>query len=594
MGDELYRVVFTGRLVEGASGKQTLANLAQLFKKSPEEIRKVFSKPGTVIRSNLPLLKAEKMLAGLTRAGALCQIEVVSQKPDKSVSAKAVTADKYSPPENVLTGRAPQIFALTPMKGDLTLDPITCGRITSHPGGLETARLDRSFVAFTDILAVVVFSLEERSTDFKILLFTAGHKRPLLTEGMQVAFGEFPGVAGESISSSLRNFLCFLAIQNPDLCVDETTASYMKGGVALVRGDDPLLLATEIHTALVSAGIDCNRPAQNAPDPETVVAPKPVQSHVAKPPVEPIAQESPTPVREIDLRAEIGNWVDRWPLPLAICLLVGFLLPFLKKSLLYDSFNLIWFWNQLGFGVSGEQAAAMATYSSSQWGAAYALLPLISFVLVLLTAFAVPKSWRGLILFLAGSVPLLLAFTLFFSSGEIYGLIFLPNTAAGGGLMLALLFCALLVATVNHLAKHVIYHLHLRMLQGLGSLMLLLLTVLAFIAPDWNNFAMYLLYLVWLAIALLSLKGAITGANDEGNLSLISLLFRVALVLTPVAVIVAQSMYDNPFVTYVIESGGGVSPLILSSLKAFLIYYSMAIATGVGLVQILGQRYAGR
>jgi hypothetical protein len=75
---------------------------------------------------------------------------------------------------------------------------------------------------------------------------------------------------------------------------------------------------------------------------------------------------------------------------------------------------------------------------------------------------------------------------------------------------------------------------------------------------------------------------------------LISLLFRVALLLTPIAVIIAQSSYDNPFVTYVLESGGGVLPLLVVSLKAFLIYSSMAMATGVGLVQMLGRRYAGR
>ena len=75
MSDELYRVVFTGRLVEGVSGQQALENLAQLFKKTPDQIRKVFSKPGTVIRSNLPLLTAEKMLAGLTKAGALCRLQ---------------------------------------------------------------------------------------------------------------------------------------------------------------------------------------------------------------------------------------------------------------------------------------------------------------------------------------------------------------------------------------------------------------------------------------------------------------------------------------------------------------------------------------
>jgi hypothetical protein len=587
MSDELYRVVFTGRLVEGVSGKQALENLSQLFKKTPDQIRKVFSKPGTVVRSNLPLLTAEKMLAGLTRSGALCRLQ--------PMSAEAVAAPE---PDNshpvMLTGSAPQVFALQAVQADLTLDPISCGRITSHPAGLETSRLDRSFIAFTDILAATVYTLTEGSNDLNLVLFTAGHKRPLLIEGMHIAFGEFPDVPGQNLPTSLRNFLNFIVAQNPDICADEKTAAYMGGGAALVWSDEPLLLSTQVNASLVQAEIELGRKPLNAPAPGTVVEPKPSARPAPQPVREEIQPESPAPVREIDLRAEIEGWVDRWPLPLAIALMIGFLLPLLKKSLLFDSIHLIWFWNLLGFGLDGSQIAAMATYSSGQWNEVYLLLPLISAFLLFITLFAIPKRWRGLVMFVAGSVPLSLAFTLFWSGGEIYCLIFLPVTAAGGGLMLALLIAALLVATVNHLSKHSIVHLHLRLLQALGSLVLLLLTILAFIAPDWNNFALYLLYTVWLVIALLSIKGVIKGANDETSQVLISLLFRIALLLTPIAVIVAQSAYDNPFVTFVVESGGGVVPLVVSCLKAFLIYYSMAIAFGVGMVQMLGRRYAGR
>ncbi len=591
MSEELYRVVFTGRLVEGISGKQALENLTRLFRKTPEEIRTVFSKPGTVIRSKQTLLKAEKMLAGLTRAGVLCQLQLM---PNEDVVQTPASSVGEKPLPIVVTGSAPQIFPLTSVKADLTLDPISCDRISSHPGGIETTRLDRSFIAFTDILAVTVFALEEGNNDLKLILFTAGHKRPLLIDGMKVSFGEFPGVAGVNLPTSLRNFLCFLAFQNPEICADEKTASYVHGSPPLVWSDEPLLLASQIHASLLLAEIDLERQAVNAPDPGTAVESKPLIRAVQQTlTVEEEIEES-VPVREIDLRAELENWVDRWPLPLAAALLLGFLLPHLKYSLLFDSFELVWFWNLLGVDSGVQQAAAMATYSSGEWSKLYALLPLISAVLMLLAAFAVPKRWRGLLLFIAGTGPLALAFTLFCSGGEIYGLIFLPVTANGGGMMLALLIAALLLAVVNHLGKHAIVHLHLRLLQSLGCLVMLLLTVLAFIAPDWNNFAMYLLYMVWLCIALVSIRGAISGSNDEGSQTLISLLFRVALLMTPIAVIIAQSAYDNPFVTYVVEGGGGLFPLLVASLKAFLIYYAMAMATGVGLVQMLGRRYAGR
>jgi hypothetical protein len=392
----------------------------------------------------------------------------------------------------------------------------------------------------------------------------------------------------------LRNFLNFIVAQNPDICADEKTAAYMGGEAALVWSDELLILSSQINASLMQAGIDLGRKPLNAPAPGTVVESKPVARPAPQPVIEEIQAESPAPVREIDLRAEIESWVDRWPLPLAIALMIGFLLPLLKNSLLFDSFHLIWFWNLLGYGLEGPQVAAMATYSSGQWNEIYLLLPLTSAFLLFITLFAIPKRLRGLVLFIAGSVPLAFAFTMLRSGGEIYGLIFLPASAAGGGMMLALLIAALLVATVNHLSKHSIVHLHLRLLQALGSSFLLLLTIFAFITPDWNNYALYGLYTVWLVIALLSIKGVLKGANDETSQVLISLLFRIALLLTPIAVIVAQMAYDNPFVTFVVESGGGIIPLVVSCTKAFLIYYSMAIAIGVGMVQMLGRRYAGR
>jgi len=312
MSEELYRVVFTGRLVEGVSGKQALENLTRLFRKTPEEIRTVFSKPGTVIRSKQSLLKAEKMLAGLTQAGVLCQLQLM---PNDAVVKTTASSVGEKPLPIVVTGSAPQVFALTSVKADLTLNPISCGRISSHPGGIETTRLDRSFIAFTDILAVTVFALAEGNNDLKLILFTAGHKRPLLIDGMQISFGEFPGVADLNLPTSLRNFLTFLASQNPELCADEKTAAYMQGGAPLVWGDEPLHLASQIHASLLLAEIALERQAINAPDPGTVVEVKPVIRPLHQALTEEERIEERVPVREIDLRGELEKWVDRWPPP---------------------------------------------------------------------------------------------------------------------------------------------------------------------------------------------------------------------------------------------------------------------------------------
>jgi hypothetical protein len=42
------------------------------------------------------------------------------------------------------------------------------------------------------------------------------------------------------------------------------------------------------------------------------------------------------------------------------------------------------------------------------------------------------------------------------------------------------------------------------------------------------------------------------------------------------------------------DNEAGVVPIAVASLKALFIYGGMALTAGVGLVQILGRRYAGR
>ena len=147
-----------------------------------------------------------------------------------------------------------------------------------------------------------------------------------------------------------------------------------------------------------------------------------------------------------------------------------------------------------------------------------------------------------------------------------------------------------LIAATNHLYKLSGPNLWLRILNGTGGGVLLVATLLATFAAPWNNWALYLLYIIFLALAGLSIKGTISGDPDSDTTSMVSLLLRGLLVWTPIATMTSQSGYDDPFVSYVVESGGGFISLLVASLKCYAIHYTMAFAMGIGLSGLLIQK----
>ena len=532
MNEKQYKIIFSGRLVPGVSGRQALDNLLRLSRKPPDDIRTLFSKPGRVLRRNLPLAKAEQILSDLMRAGVVCQIqEMPLDSPEKSPAIPVVATPRILS----VVEEGPNVLTLVPITPDSTLTPIDCGFLTAVDGGLETSRLDRSFIAYTDILAATLFASEEGGYDLMLLLFSVGNKRPLIIKGEKIAFSVFPDVPNECLSTSICNFLYFLAAQNPDFCVDEKTDLFMAGVKPDLFCANQLLLACAVFAALSEINEDMDRVPLPAPPPGVAAALSPVTKLVVAQNVDdedPLECEETAGcniVRGIDQRAELESWVDRWTWPLISLLLAGLLVPQFKQGLPTDNQPLIWFWELLGVVVGGQQVPLIAIY---------VFLPLISAVLVLLAQLVMPKRWRGPTLLVAGLVPIALAFPLLQSIGKNDSLVLTPVMLPAGCLVLLLCVSILLVVAVSRLRKQAIAHPQMKSLQRMAGVMLLLLVVLFFVYGSWNN----------------------------AGLSVVKM----------------------------IENNAGVVPSVVAIVKSLLIYGGMAMTAGVGLVQILGRLYAGR
>ena len=110
-----------------------------------------------------------------------------------------------------------------------------------------------------------------------LLLFSVGNKRPLLINGAQITFSVFPDVPNEDFSTSLINFLYFIAAQNPDFCVDEKTDLFMAGVNPDLFCANQLLLAYGVHAALSETHENLDRDPLPAPPPGSATVLRPVK-----------------------------------------------------------------------------------------------------------------------------------------------------------------------------------------------------------------------------------------------------------------------------------------------------------------------------
>ncbi len=92
----LFNIIFRGRVQQGAAPETVRANLARLFRISPEKVEALFSGQRVVLKKDADQATTMKFRAALKQAGALCEVEPVAAGP-------SVTATTPSPASQAAT-----------------------------------------------------------------------------------------------------------------------------------------------------------------------------------------------------------------------------------------------------------------------------------------------------------------------------------------------------------------------------------------------------------------------------------------------------------------------------------------------------------
>ena len=95
MTDTLFEVVFQGRLVDGFSAGDVKANVARLFKATPQQVEQMFSGKRVVIRNQLDQETALKYQVLLRKNGALSTVEAM--RPAEAAEPQAPAAAQPAP-----------------------------------------------------------------------------------------------------------------------------------------------------------------------------------------------------------------------------------------------------------------------------------------------------------------------------------------------------------------------------------------------------------------------------------------------------------------------------------------------------------------
>lgn len=113
MEETTYQVVFSGALAEGADPAQVKANLAKLFRTTPDKLSPLFSGKPVVVKGKLDRATAEKYQLAMQRAGVLCEVQATPEQvsppsPPVAASPAASVGETVSlSPRGAVTIAAP-------------------------------------------------------------------------------------------------------------------------------------------------------------------------------------------------------------------------------------------------------------------------------------------------------------------------------------------------------------------------------------------------------------------------------------------------------------------------------------------------------
>lgn len=136
MSEKTVSVVFTGKLVEGASQEQVMANFCKMFKADMAKIEPMFSGKPVVIKKGVPESVGKKYQEALYKAGALCK--VIDPTAAKKPAPAAESSEPPSTPAAAPQPAPPASEEATPPSaeaGSASLESITKATVKEAPSG---------------------------------------------------------------------------------------------------------------------------------------------------------------------------------------------------------------------------------------------------------------------------------------------------------------------------------------------------------------------------------------------------------------------------------------------------------------------------
>lgn len=268
------------------------------------------------------------------------------------------------------------------------------------------------------------------------------------------------------------------------------------------------------------------------------------------------------------------SWVAAGMKRYGILLIVGFSLPLLKHSALMGESLILWPWDLLSGPSNLTKAAAMATESAPDNIVLWVLLPLIAGVVIIflnLTENFRLKCYGSLLI---GCLTLALMLTWLYQSAEILGLAFMPPTIAAGILCFINILCLAIIASVNHVKKQIDLGSFWHRSQWISGILLCLTALFYAFGSDraWATIPMQIGYFLMFIIGANAIRHGFWVIDDETALKVMSLLIRATLVWVFVATLIAQTNVKDPYLYYVVQSGGGWMQVFISSSKVWLTY----------------------
>ena len=145
MNNENFEVVFAGKLVPGAELEQVKAKVAAIFKTDAAKVAHLFSGNAVVIKKGIDQAMAQKYLAAMQSAGAVCEIRDASQAAPVVAEVAAQPAVRPAPAKKAPTSNARPAPQTAPLR--VTADSITAIQASLAPLGSDLSQFKQSVQA---------------------------------------------------------------------------------------------------------------------------------------------------------------------------------------------------------------------------------------------------------------------------------------------------------------------------------------------------------------------------------------------------------------------------------------------------------------